>query len=166
LINADIRNIGCRRRVLTLVYSNDKHSKPDMNIITHIVFSRSATDFDHKDCDQDQPLGCARCAPVAPMVCCDICHPLAFEDVFTPKPSRTTRGLRKSTVKPYDSGSQDHELRQALLQWRDEETRRLYGSAILHIHGGSFVLPIETMKRIIQCAHAGIISTPEQFRRE
>lgn len=164
-VNAHNRNIGCRRRVLTLVYSNDKRSKSDNNTIACFIFSRSATDFDHKDCDEDQPLGCSRCAPIPSIVCCDMCNPIAFEGLFGPK-SRTTRGLRKSTVKPYDSDQRDYELRQALLQWRDKETVKLHGSAVLHAYGGSFILPIETMKRIVQCAHAGIISTPEEFRRE
>lgn len=133
--------------------------------MAHLVFSRSATGFDHKDCDDNQPTGCSRCAPMTSIACCDICHPLAFEGLFAPKP-RTTRGLRKSTVKPYDPDRRDHELRQALLQWRNEETVKLHGSTVLHAYGGSVILPIETMKRIIHCAHAGIISTPEEFRRE
>ena len=102
LINAHSRNIGCRRRVLTLVYSNDKRSKSDNNTVVCFVFSRSATDFDHKQCNEDQPSGCLRCAPTISVVCCDMCHPLAFEGLFTPKP-RASRGLRKSTVKPYNS---------------------------------------------------------------
>ena len=101
-VNAHNRNIGCRRRVLTLVYSNDKCSKSDNNIIACFAFSRSATDFDHKQCNEDQPSGCLRCAPTISVVCCDMCHPLAFEGLFTPKP-RASRGLRKSTVKPYNS---------------------------------------------------------------
>ncbi|KAH9839264.1 P-loop containing nucleoside triphosphate hydrolase protein [Rhodofomes roseus] len=138
LINADVRDIGCRRRPVTLVYSNDK---------------------------RDSPTGCLRCAPTTSIVCCDLCHPIAFEGLAV-SGARPTRGLRKSTIKRYDLGQQERDLRNALLKWSDDETESIYGPTVLNIYAGSLFLPLDMLDRIVDCAHAGKLSSREDFKRE
>ncbi|KAH9833827.1 P-loop containing nucleoside triphosphate hydrolase protein [Rhodofomes roseus] len=147
LLNADSRKIGCRRWPITLVYSNDKRS------------------WDHLECDPSSPSGCQRCAPSVSLVCCDLCHPLAFEELATTF-TRPMKGTRKSTIKPYDSGQADLDLRNALVKWRAEETSTRYGPAALRNHGGSLILPDKALDRVIDCAHAGKLLSLEDVKRE
>ncbi|TFY54480.1 hypothetical protein EVJ58_g8840 [Rhodofomes roseus] len=147
LINAGVWDIGCQRRPVTLVYSNDKRA------------------FDHLECDEDSPTGCLRCAPTTSIVCCDLCHPIAFEGLAV-SGARPTRGLRKSTIKRYDLGQQERDLRNALLKWSDDETDSIYGPTVLNIYAGSLFLPLDMLDRIVDCAHAGKLSLREDFKRE
>ncbi|KAH9911457.1 P-loop containing nucleoside triphosphate hydrolase protein [Fomitopsis serialis] len=146
-INADVRNIGCRRRVMTLVYSNDKHT------------------FDHRECDDNLPSGCSRCAPMTSIVCCDLCDPTAFAEL-TISGTRSTRALRKSTIKKYNPAQQERDLRHALLKWRDEETVRVVGAAAQHIHGSSVTLPLPILQCIVDCAQAGKLASTEDFKHK
>lgn len=54
-------------------------------------------------------------------------------------------------------------LLQQLKNWRDKETARRYGSAMLATLGGSLVLPDGIAARIVACTHLQKIRTVEQF---
>ncbi len=57
-------------------------------------------------------------------------------------------------------------LRSALFNWRDERTAELFGATVLHNFGGSVVLPMDTITRIIDCAQAGKLATIDNLKRE
>ncbi|TFY58991.1 hypothetical protein EVJ58_g6058, partial [Rhodofomes roseus] len=145
LVNAEHRKIGCRWWPITLVYSNDKR--------------------DHKECDTSSPSGCHRCAPATSLICCDLCHPLAFEEMAVSS-TKPMKGQRKSNVKPYDSGQPELDLRDALLKWREEVANQRYTSTPVRNHGSSLILPTCSLQRLVDCAHIGKLSSPDDLKRE
>ncbi|KAL6300824.1 hypothetical protein BKA93DRAFT_712309, partial [Sparassis latifolia] len=148
LINAETRGIGCRRKVITLVYSNDKRIS------------------DHLGCDRNSVQGCSHCALKLPAVCCDLCCSAAFEHLASVPTMQASKTTKKSNIKPYDATSSEHDLRTLLLEWRDKTVRETFGAAIFTNYGGNILLPTLLLQRIVDCAHAGKLTSLEQLKKE
>ncbi|EPS94524.1 hypothetical protein FOMPIDRAFT_1055021 [Fomitopsis schrenkii] len=147
LINAASRGLGCRRQSITLVYSNDKRAS------------------DHMECDKLSPHGCARCSPKPMPVCCDLCHPAAFEALRV-SARNTAKQTRKSNIKVYDPGAAERDLRAALFTWRDSEMKKLFTVQGFSDYGGKLFMPSPILKRIVDCAHGGKLWTLSDFKKE
>ncbi|KAI0687266.1 P-loop containing nucleoside triphosphate hydrolase protein [Earliella scabrosa] len=147
LINAQRRGFGCRRKVISLYYSNDKRG------------------FNHKECNPDSPTGCARCSPRPLLVCCDLCEPVPFSDLFGGL-SKATRKQKKSHIPPHDMTRLCVQLRQALCDWRETSTIKCFGEASLRNYNGGLLLPTQAVIRIVDCAQAGKLLALENLERE
>jgi hypothetical protein len=63
-------------------------------------------------------------------------------------------------------GPQEFELRDALEEWRELMTRRVYGDSTLNDYGPGVTMPDSVLDRIIDCAHQHKISTIDDLRKE
>ncbi|KAG2074483.1 hypothetical protein BDR04DRAFT_1007874, partial [Suillus decipiens] len=131
--------------------------------VLHVHFNDSLADSDHITCDPSNSDGCTRCAPLASSVCCDIHNPNSLSQNNISLPSKIAH--RSCTVK-YEMGPQEFELRDALEEWQELMTRRVYGDSTLNDYGPGVTMPDSVLDRIIDCAHQHKISTIDDLRKE
>src|SRR5258705_7684186 len=63
-------------------------------------------------------------------------------------------------------GPKDHELCDALEDWREEKTRKIHGESHLIDIGPSLIMPDGVLDRIVACAHYLKIKSVEDLKRE
>ena len=102
-------------------------------------------------CDESSHRGCSRCSPKPTPVCCDLCHPAAFEGLRI-SPRNAIKQIRKSHIKAYDPGRAELELRTALLSWRDGRAKELFDEQLFSDLGGKLFMPTPIIQRIVDCA--------------
>ncbi|KDQ57303.1 hypothetical protein JAAARDRAFT_107435, partial [Jaapia argillacea MUCL 33604] len=122
--------------------------------------------FDHLECDTSSPAGCQRCAPKTPTICCDLCKPDAFTHLKTTTSISASKTMRKSHIKPYNTGSQEISLRSALLTWHDEKARLKFPSAVFTNFGGNLVMTTSVIQRVVDCAQSSKLASKEDLCRE
>ncbi|KZT63806.1 hypothetical protein DAEQUDRAFT_770277 [Daedalea quercina L-15889] len=145
-INAMDRGFKCRQKPIALAYSNDER------------------DWDDIDCDP--PTGCTRCAPKVSIICCDLCHPDAFE-YLKPLPKVTKeKAMKKSTIKKHEPGKVERELRTALFKWRDTKSLEVFGLPVFLTYSGDLFMSVDVIQRVIDCAHAGKLTTITTLKHE
>ncbi|KAG1724446.1 uncharacterized protein EDB91DRAFT_1062838, partial [Suillus paluster] len=122
-------------------------------------------DLSHLICDPSDAEGCSHCAPVIPIVCCDIHHPLAFSssDTVIPQPPRLPIHSR---LAKYTMGPQEYKLCEALEDWRDQKTVEIYGRSPLIDLGPTVVMGDSVLDRIIDCAHHEKIRVIQDLHKE
>ncbi|KAG1883645.1 hypothetical protein F4604DRAFT_1575703, partial [Suillus subluteus] len=118
---------------------------------------------DHVTCDPSNSDGCTHCAPLTSSVCCDIHNPDTLLHNNIALPSKITH--RSRTVK-YEMGPCKFELRDALEEWRELITKRVYGDLTLNDYGPAVTMPDSVLDRIIDCAHHHKISTTDDLCKE
>lgn len=167
LINRRSGNFSCSRQPPDILFENDKAARGQFSqhvITKHCLISRSHTASDHKECRPDLPDGCPRCRPGTPDPCCEDCHPTAFVDFALvhprPKPPKTKLHRVKSN---YEKGRADFALRDALLQFRREQTIKTFGISTLKSLGPGIILPNQLLDRIVDCAHYGYITSAQNL---
>ena len=116
-------------------------------------------------CNDTSPHGCARCSPKPVLVCCDLCHPAAFEGLHI-SPRNVLKQIRKSHIKTYNPGLAERELRATLLSWRDGRAKELFNPQLFSDLGGKLFMPAPIIQRIIDCAHGGKLTSIADIRKE
>ncbi|KIJ96062.1 hypothetical protein K443DRAFT_10882 [Laccaria amethystina LaAM-08-1] len=147
-INAHV-DLGCRRVVPMLVFGNDQRPTND-----------------HLRCDDSTPGGCLRCKPKVHDICCDLCHPAAFEKFKAPLLPKPAKQPSKSHVKPYTMTLKDRHLQDALFDWRDIKALLKFKPAIVENFGPGLFISDDIITRIVDCAQAGKILTVTHLIKE
>ncbi|EPQ49751.1 hypothetical protein GLOTRDRAFT_134655 [Gloeophyllum trabeum ATCC 11539] len=147
LINAGSRGFNCRRKPITLSFSNDERV------------------WDHMDCDDRSSAGCARCAPKPNDVCCDLCSPDTVSKFSSEHPP-AKKAMKKASIKPYEPTVETRDLWQVLLAWRNEAAHKALSASVLNKFGSEFFIAVKTLKRIVDCAQAGKLNNLETLRLE
>lgn len=125
------------------------------------------TDSDHLACMPESPNGCQRCIIVPPLVCCELCQPRLFEDFAISDPKlRPKRPRNRSTIKDYKIGRYDMELRNALNEFRENQTIKKFGLSRLKNSGPGLIMPDAVLQRIVDCAHMLKIRSKEDLQIE
>lgn len=166
-INAGTRGgRRCRREVLNVYFSNDKAGESSLSwrpmrvtdILTHI----DKDDF--KQCDSSLPTGCLRCEPKSVLSCCDLCNatPSAMNDITNVRPTRSGA----SHIKPSEPTNTMRDLRIALVAWREQAAIEKLGKMVVRQFGSIVLLSNKMLDRLVVCAQARKISTPQCIRRE
>ncbi|KAG1762510.1 P-loop containing nucleoside triphosphate hydrolase protein [Suillus placidus] len=120
-------------------------------------------DPDHITCDPSNSDGCTRCAPLTPSVCCDIHNPDTLSPNTTSLPSKA---IYRSRILKYEMGPREFQLRDALEDWRESVTSRIYGDSTLNDYGPGVTMPDSVLDRIVDCAHHHKVSTTDDLRKE
>ncbi|KAH9919665.1 hypothetical protein B0H21DRAFT_702082, partial [Amylocystis lapponica] len=60
----------------------------------------------------------------------------------------------------------DHNLLTALINWRNTTAVAKFGDPAVKNNGGKLFLPMPILKRIVECARAGKISSLDQLKKE
>ena len=162
-INADVRlRVGaCRRRPVRAVFDN-ANMGPYLLMLSHVKMLTSAAAADQSCVNEN----CPRCVLPRPTACCDLCNPQLFTDVGITTEPQQARKTRKTTVKTYTRKTDETDLRRALIDWGTETTIRRHGMATYATFGTVLVLDIETIDRIVDCAHVNRIKTAEDLKNE
>lgn len=84
------------------------------------MFKMSVATNDYILCDESLPEGCNHCRPQITDICCDLCHPDAFQKFYVQIGEKVSKAVGKSQIKAYTMISTDHKLQDALFDWRDE----------------------------------------------
>ncbi|KAG2134634.1 hypothetical protein BD769DRAFT_1353154 [Suillus cothurnatus] len=134
-INADMRpGVGCRRKVLNVFFKNEE------------------AESDHHKCDTLETPGCLRCLITQSNICCDIHTPAYFVPFISTIPKQQKQPSRSRLAK-FHMALLDLKLTDALDDWREEATIKLYGHAHLHDLGPGLIMPNSILDRIVECAH-------------
>ncbi|KAG1857236.1 hypothetical protein C8R48DRAFT_607597 [Suillus tomentosus] len=148
LINADVcPGIGCRRKVLDAVFENE------------------TAESDHHKCNTSLKTGCLRCLIMPPSICCDIHTPEHFTSFMSIIP-KSTKQSSCSRITKFSMASIDFKLVDALEDWREDTTQKLYGQAHLHDLGPGLVMPNDILDCIVDCAHFHKIKSPTDLLKE
>jgi hypothetical protein len=131
----------------------------------HLLMPFSATN-DHLRCDDSTPDGCPRCKPKVHDICCDLCHPAAFEKFKAPIVLKPAKQPSKSHIKPYTMTLKDHDLQDALFDWRDVKALLKFKPAIVENFGPGLFISDDIITRIVDCAQTGKILTVTQLIKE
>ncbi|KAF8226812.1 hypothetical protein L208DRAFT_1013204, partial [Tricholoma matsutake] len=120
----------------------------------------------HLDCDPSQPLGCSRCRPLAPSLCCDIHNPNSFRQFFVPASKRSHIPAQSRIPKDLPMTDEDFALWEALDNWQEAKTILIYGRASLRDVGSVLAMPTKVLDRIVECAHIFKIRSLDNLQRE
>jgi hypothetical protein len=118
-------------------------------------------------CNINLTSGCPRCHIVKPTICCELCSPLHFTNFAIsniPKPKPKAQRSKIKTNYKYDK--RDMDLATALHEFRRQKTIEKFGRASLRNHGPGAIMGNDILDRIVDCAHAGRISSKEELRKE
>ncbi|KAF8057359.1 P-loop containing nucleoside triphosphate hydrolase protein [Lyophyllum atratum] len=140
-INAS--GLGCKcRRIVTEVYFANDRTLP------------STAQNDHLLCDPTTELGCRRCAPRKPRVCCDLCASESF-DKYRPTPlEKSARAPSKSTIKKIEMTTTHYAFKRAIFDWRKERAVAKFGELVVRRLGAKMLSADELVDRIVECAPA------------
>lgn len=110
---------------------------------------------------------CSRCAPKKPRLCCDLCHPdeiaAMLPDCSDPlqTPPRATNRIK---VPPFMPNTNELELKQALLTWRDAEAKKRYYG--IDFYGANLLMHSAIVDRIVELAHANQLSNAADLQNQ
>ena len=117
-------------------------------------------------CDNAVNGSCPRCSPHHPHICCDLCNPEEFEDMFqVPNPGSKNQP-RRSKIKDYVQNENDKKLRKWLDDWRRKTTKEVHGEQCLRYYGPSNIMLTETFDRICDAAHHNLIASVDDLFKE
>jgi len=148
-----------------LVFGNDQRRMVLLAKYICLLMPSPATN-DHLRCDDSTPDSCLRCKPKVHDICCDLCHPAAFEKFKAPILPKPTKQPLKSHIKPYTMTLKGHNLQDALFDWRDIKALLKFKPAIVENFGPGLFISDDIITRIIDCAQAGKILMVTQFIKE
>lgn len=117
-------------------------------------------------CDNAINGSCSRCSPRPPRICCDLCNPQEFKDMFRVPNSQPKTQLRRSKRKDYTPNKDDEKLRQWLEDWRRETSKNLYGVHFVRHFGCSTVMTDDTLGQICDAAHQNLIASTNDLYKE
>lgn len=120
---------------------------------------------DFKQCDSSSPTGCLRCEPQPIPHCCDLCVPTvpsAMNDIMNARPTRSSA----SHIKLIEPTPTTRDLRAALVEWRKQAAVEKLGKMVFQQFGPIVLLSDRILDRLVACAQARKISTPQCIRRE
>ncbi|KAG2031175.1 hypothetical protein BDR03DRAFT_936445 [Suillus americanus] len=138
-INADMRpGIGCRRKVLNMFFKNEE------------------AEFDHHQCNALE-------TPVH--ICCDI-HTPAYFVLFISTIPKQQKQPSCSRLVNFSMALLDLKLTDALDDWQEETTMKLYGHAHLHDLGPGLIMPNSILDRIVKCTHFSKIRSTADLVKE
>jgi len=103
---------------------------------------------------------------LAPSVCCDLCNPEVFENMFQTPDTRPQPQLRRSKIKDYIPDENDDILQQWLDDWRWYTSEEVFGKASVRYFGCSNVMLDATLERICDAAHHGLIRSIDDLYKE
>ncbi|KAF8054648.1 hypothetical protein FPV67DRAFT_1460618 [Lyophyllum atratum] len=114
----------------------------------------STAQNDHLLCDPTTELGCRRCAPRKPRVCCDLCASESF-DKYRPTPlEKSARAPSKSTIKKIEMTTTHYAFKRAIFDWRKERAVAKFGELVVRRLGAKMLSADELVDRIVECAPA------------
>ena len=143
-------------------------SKPsrlgDCSVLTCL---RTLTDSDHLSCDPTNLAGCQRCIIRQPAVCCELCNPEVFQYFARSDPMlRPKRQRNRSHIPDYEADQYDMNLRDALNDFREQETIKKFGKSRLKHSGPGLIMPNDILQRIVDCVHAQKIINKDDLQLE
>ncbi|KAG6883457.1 hypothetical protein C0992_008701, partial [Termitomyces sp. T32_za158] len=145
-INAKARGLSCRAAPIEVYFENEKAA------------------VDPTAC---LPMGCPRCIPPPPHICCDIHSPHSFEHCIVPPIKAATSIPRSRLPKIYSPMTeQDHSLQDALDGFWQTKMIERYGVSLLKDFGPTLIMPEGVLDRIVSCARYFKIQTAEDLLRE
>ncbi|KAF8168693.1 P-loop containing nucleoside triphosphate hydrolase protein [Pholiota molesta] len=148
-INAKYVGFTCCRTVPTLYFNNDQ-KRTDSHLL----------------CDTTAPDGCTRCAPPPPCGCCDLCNPDEFLAYHVPAAERPPKTSNKSNIKPYKMSTVDFDLKDALKEWRRRTAFHKFNASTVRTLGVRILMSDNILARIVDCAHAGKLTSIEDLSKE
>lgn len=133
-------------------------------VLTHL---RTLIDSDHLVCDPSTPTGCQRCIIRQPTICCELCNPEHFKDFARSDPRLRPKRLRnRSHIPDYKADQHDMSLRDALNEFREQETIKKFGKSRLKNSGPGLIMPNNILQRIVDCVHAQKINSKDDLQLE
>jgi ATP-dependent DNA helicase RecQ len=171
----DMINAGSRRevrcfRLPAMVYFGQRKNgalRSQSGAFLHTHARYVWTDSDHFACDPTNPAGCQHCIIRQPAVCCALCNPQIFTDFAHSDPAlRPKRTRKRSSIPDYTPDQYDTGLRDALNEFREQETVKKFGKSRLKNSGPGLIMPNDILKRIIDCVHAQKITNKEDLQHE
>ncbi|KAJ3555330.1 hypothetical protein NM688_g2638 [Phlebia brevispora] len=156
LVNACWREFKCYRAPIMAFYENDRISAA------------------REEC---QPDGCSRCSPTNSPICCELCwnaqsththqNPFRMLPTLDALPAQEPAGTHTSNIKKdYAFEPADIQLQDALHEFRNAKTIKLFGLPHLVEMGPTLVMGDDTLQRIIDCARVHKIDTTDALKRE
>ncbi|KAG1867739.1 hypothetical protein F4604DRAFT_1584971 [Suillus subluteus] len=147
-INSDMcPGIGCCRKVLNVFFRNEE------------------AESDHHQCDALETPGCLQCLITQSNICCNIHTPAYFVPFISTIPKQQKQPSCSCLVK-FSMAILDLKLTDALDDWREETTIKLYGHAHLHDLGPGLIMPNSILDRIVECAHFSKIRSTADLVKE
>ncbi|KAJ3519119.1 hypothetical protein NMY22_g13345 [Coprinellus aureogranulatus] len=146
-INAKLRRRPCRRPPVSEAFNNNKAASK------------------HRECDPSKADGCSRCRIPLSRLCCDIHNSPEFRRFAVPR-VKNPKAPSKTTVLEREMDAIDRTLSDALNTWREEKTIEVYGWGHYNDFGGTLILPTDILRRIVDCAHASVLSSSSDLERE
>jgi ATP-dependent DNA helicase RecQ len=170
MINAGSESAGrtfkCFRAPPTLLFGNADFGEQFLSLVASIPQSHCRSVSNHQECRPDLANGCPRCVVKKSTICCELCTPAAFQgfgqvtlDKKKPLPAR-------SRVKEHNASASELRLRDALHQYRRDETTRMWGIAILKDMGPGIFMADDILHRIVECAHEHKIDSTASLSKE
>jgi len=131
----------------------------------HSLMPFSATN-NHLRCDDSTPEGCLHCKPKVHDICCDLCHPAAFEKFKAPTLPKLAKQPSKSHIKCYTMTLKDHNLQDALFNWCNIKALLKFKPAVVENFGPGLFISDNIITCIVDCAQAGKILMVMQLTKE
>jgi hypothetical protein len=118
------------------------------------------------ECRPDLDSGCLRCVVIKSKVCCELCTPAAFENFGQVNLDKKKQLPARSRLKEHSASASELCLRDALHEYRRNETTKIWGIATLKDMGPGVFMADDILHRIVECAHEYKIDTAASLSKE
>ena len=119
-----------------------------------------------RDCDNAIDGSCPHCSPQQPCICCDLCNPEEFEDMFWVPNLHSKSQPCRSKIKDYTPDNNDKTLQEWLKDWRRKTSKDIYGVHCVKHFGYLNVVADSTLDQICDAAHQHLISSTNDLFKE
>jgi hypothetical protein len=130
------------------------------------MFNAQRYSTGHRECHKAVDGPCSRCSPRPPRICCDLCSPEEFVDMFQVPNAGPKSQSHRSKIKDYIPNERDKKLRQWLDDWRQKTSEDVYGKSSINYFGCSTVMLDSILERICDAAHQNLISSVDDLHKE
>ena len=163
VINADVRGICCRQKPFKVYFDDDECS--GLWIFICMFGTQQCSSGTH-ECNNAVDGPCPRCSPRPPRICCDLCNPEEFKDMFQVFDPAPKTQLRRSQIKDYIPTESDKNLRKWLDDWRRKTSKEVHGEYCVRYYGPLNIMLDDTFERICDAAHHNLITSVDDLYKE
>lgn len=130
------------------------------------MFSTQRYSLGFHKCDNAVNGSCSRCSSRPPHICCDLCNPGEFEDMFQVPDPGPKNQIRRSKIKDYVSNESDKTFREWLDDWRRKTSKEVQGDHCVRYYGPLNIMLDDTFERICDAAHHNLITSVDNLYKE